>query len=180
MKCESTYVVFGPWTGKYLDIRILMLLWSNILSFWIFIRISSAAIIHGCLWCDYVQKRVLKDMVSHEKGVEKKFIHVRFNVCGSPLEFPGWFLLLFSAPICTYIHICFINMKVTLTEWNRDFSDYWACEGETSGNSSYSQRDCNSIWSGEDVWGAEDISVQEMQAHVIVVSTSYSIYIYLL
>ncbi|TYI49166.1 hypothetical protein E1A91_D12G016900v1 [Gossypium mustelinum] len=36
-------------------------------------------------------KRVLKDMVSHEKGVEKKFIHVRFNVCGSPLEFPETF-----------------------------------------------------------------------------------------
>ncbi|MBA0716930.1 hypothetical protein Golax_004781, partial [Gossypium laxum] len=30
-------------------------------------------------------------MVSHEKGVEKKFIHVRFNVCGSPLEFPETF-----------------------------------------------------------------------------------------
>ncbi|KAE8708560.1 putative DNA helicase MCM9 [Hibiscus syriacus] len=36
-------------------------------------------------------KKVLKDMVSHEKGVEKKFIHVRFNVCGSPLEFPETF-----------------------------------------------------------------------------------------
>ncbi|XWS68265.1 hypothetical protein CRYUN_Cryun04dG0075800 [Craigia yunnanensis] len=36
-------------------------------------------------------KRVLKDMVSHEKGVEKKFIHVRFNVCGSPLECPETF-----------------------------------------------------------------------------------------
>ncbi|KAL4383189.1 hypothetical protein GQ457_15G012020 [Hibiscus cannabinus] len=36
-------------------------------------------------------KRVLKDMVLHEKGVEKKFIHVRFNVCGSPLEFPETF-----------------------------------------------------------------------------------------
>ncbi|KAK8508536.1 hypothetical protein V6N13_130687 [Hibiscus sabdariffa] len=36
-------------------------------------------------------KRVLEDMVLHEKGVEKKFIHVRFNVCGSPLEFPETF-----------------------------------------------------------------------------------------
>ncbi|XVF01540.1 hypothetical protein REPUB_Repub04eG0097800 [Reevesia pubescens] len=36
-------------------------------------------------------KSVLKDMVSHEKGVEKKFIHVRFNVCGSPLECPETF-----------------------------------------------------------------------------------------
>ncbi|WRX14046.1 MCM domain - like 3 [Theobroma cacao] len=36
-------------------------------------------------------KRVLKGMASHEKGVEKKFIHVRFNVSGSPLECPETF-----------------------------------------------------------------------------------------
>lgn len=116
MKCESIYVVFGPWTGKYLDIRILILLWANILSFWIYFRISSAAIIHGCLWCDYVQKRVLKDMVSLEKGVEKKFIHVRFNVCGSPLEFPGWF---YSSSRILYAHIyTFVLLIWRLYWWN--------------------------------------------------------------
>lgn len=36
-------------------------------------------------------KEVLKDSSSYGKGIEKKFIHVRFNVCGSPLEFPESF-----------------------------------------------------------------------------------------
>lgn len=49
--------------------------------------------IYACICWAYVQKKVLKDMAPHEKGVEKKFIHVRFNACGSPLECPG--LLLF-------------------------------------------------------------------------------------
>ncbi|GKV35425.1 hypothetical protein SLEP1_g43689 [Rubroshorea leprosula] len=37
------------------------------------------------------QKEVLRDSIFHGKGVEKKFIHVRFNVSGSPLESPEAF-----------------------------------------------------------------------------------------
>jgi len=32
----------------------------------------------------------------HKSVVEKKFIHVRVNISGSPLECPGFFFLFFS------------------------------------------------------------------------------------
>jgi len=38
---------------------------------------------------------VIKGLKFGEKGVEKKFIHVRINVCGSPLECPGTVIVLF-------------------------------------------------------------------------------------
>ena len=38
---------------------------------------------------------MIKGLKFGEKGVEKKFIHVRINVCGSPLECPGTLLFFF-------------------------------------------------------------------------------------
>lgn len=37
---------------------------------------------------------ILGDSKGSMNGVKKDFIHVRINVTGSPLEFPGMYLLL--------------------------------------------------------------------------------------
>lgn len=50
-----------------------------------------------------------------EKGVEKKFIHVRINIGGSPLECPGLFLFMCSA--CLFLSFEFAFVVFVLNDF---------------------------------------------------------------
>lgn len=95
----------------------------------------------------------------NKDGVEKNFIHIRINISGSPLECPG--LLLFSIESVLSLEEFSDCLQSTSTHYFpngsllcaafRDFSKHWACESEASRYSSYTQGDCDKVWSCKDV-----------------------------
>lgn len=79
------------------------------------------------------------------KGVEKQFIHVRINISGSPLEFPGLLLpstCLLQRPSGTltsnFVVDSFVSFDVI-----RNFSNHRTSSCAAPWNSSHSQGDSN-------------------------------------
>lgn len=71
----------------YLILPDIMGLNASILMYSMQLILRSVIIFQPACW--HVQKVVLGNMKGQESGVKKNYVHVRIDISGSPLEYPG-------------------------------------------------------------------------------------------
>lgn len=147
----------------------MILFWgiSEMLPLWYLCKLFS----NGVSWCLMlwgIQRIILPEELKF-KGQEnaslKEYVHVRINISGSPLEFPGWifsfFLFMLLMLLSLEIYFLFLFSWCVFCLF-RNISKHWSRESETSWDSSHCQGNCYQVWSNKDDGRGESVRVSKM------------------